>query len=613
MAIQAAHQTASKEREVKGYELRDVNIGRAMIVPHDNEGIETMLQLRPWRIGSQASTAVWQEFIIFSMATGQGWQENCSGLILTHYKPDAPAAFNDGFKKVAQINQHKQQKMELEEGCPIMESTRGFYESVQTIGLHYGPSFQNLVKIRSGDHKGVCVVRIPDTKAIMPYNFEFPHIIHPATLDSVLQMVLPALTGIRESLKVAMMPIAFKSLYVASNVNRTPGDELHGYSYSHNLGYREADATIIVYDSEWQREQILIEGFRTTALSAMTEGVVSADLALSTRKLCSQFLWKEDIDLMRHAEATTIFREAASAITHFLPIVIEELEIASFIYIKRVLKSFTSDQVKGFAPHLKLYYEWMQHQHDLASQGVLEHQSAGIDWFNLTEDYESELLQRVADSSVDGKLLCQVGNHLNSIFKEEIEPLQVMLEDELLYKFYRHGVGMAETYAQMAEYIDRVAHKRPDIKILEVGAGTGGTTLPLLKAMGGHQGTSPRFASYCYSDVSTGFFEKAQEILKEWAPYMTFKKLNIEEDPEAQGFELGTFDVVVAANVLHVSRSMELTLSNVKSLLKPGGTLVIEEITHMPMRFPMIVGCLPGWWLGKCSVPSYAVVLMQNR
>ena len=83
---------------------------------------------------------------------------------------------------------------------------------------------------------------------------------------------------------------------------------------------------------------------------------------------------------------------------------------------------------------------------------------------------------------------------------------------------------------------------------------------------------------------------------------MTFKKLNIEEDPSSQGFELGTYDVIVAANVLHVSRSMDRTLANVKSLLKPGGVLVIEEITHMLMRFPMIVGCLPGWWLGTFLV-----------
>ena len=177
-----------------------------------------------------------------------------------------------------------------------------------------------------------------------------------------------------------------------------------------------------------------------------------------------------------------------------------------------------------------------------------------------------------------------------------------MLEDGLLYDFYRHGVGTAEIYAQIVEFMDRMVHKWPNMNILEVGAGAGGTTLPLLQGLGGQLGTSPRFRSYTFTDISTGFFEKAQGIFKKWLPYMTFKKLDIEKDPSVQGFELGSYDVIVAANVLHVSRSMDLTLANVRSLLKPGGTVVIEEITHMWMRHPMVVGCLPGWWLGTYSV-----------
>lgn len=613
MALQAAQQVAIQEREVEGYEIRDMNINKAMVVPADEDGIETMLQLRPWRIGSQALTAVWQEFVIFSKLLDQDWQENSSGLILIHYKPEALAAFKAGSEKSAEIAKHRQKKMELDLCCPVVESARGFYESVQTIGLRYGPTFQNLVKIHSGDHKGVCVVRIPETKSTMPHKFEYPHLIHPATLDSVLQMALPALTGLRESLKVAMMPTAFKSIYISKDISNVPGDELHGYSFSHSIGYRDSDSDLVVYDSKWENPQIIIKEFRTTALTAMMDGLMSNESAPNTRKLCSQLIWKEDIDLLKRDQAIVVFRKAASTIQHFESTVIEELELASFIYIDRVLNSFTSEQVTAFAPHLKLYYEWMQHQRNLACQGLLEHQSPRIDWLILDTDYKDQVLERVANQSVDGNLLCRVGDHLVQIFKGEIEPLQVMLEDDLLYDFYRHGIGMAETYAQMVEYMDRVAHKRPNMKILEVGAGTGGTTLPLLQGMGGHLGSSPRFRSYTFTDISTGFFEKAREIFKEWAPYMTFKKLNIEEDPVAQGFELGTYDIIVAANVLHVSRSMDLTLANVKSLLKPGGTLVIEEITHMLMRHPMIVGCLPGWWLGMYSVLDSVLLLTCNR
>ena len=596
MTIQAAKQIAKEDKEVEAYEFRDVNIGKALIVPQDEEGVETILQLRPWRQGSAALTSVWQEFVLFSLIAGQEWQEHCSGLIITHYKPDTNAPINNGAERDAEIEFHKKRLAEMRKACPVVEGPQGLYESLETIGLHYGPTFRNLVDVRSGDHKAVCILRIPDTKAVMPCKFEFPHVIHPAVLDTVFQMVLPALTGVRESLKVAMMPTSVKRLYISDSVCRQPGEELHGYTSSNNAGFRVADGEAVIYDAEWHRPQVIIDGFRCTAVSSVTE---STSPEAGMRKLCSQLTWKEDFDYLSHDKAQAVFSKTVSNIKHFQPLVVEELELGAFVYIKRVIRTFSSEQVERFAPHLKLFYKWMQHQHDLGMQGLLEHQTSRIDWLNLDKDYEDQLLERVSNDSVDGKIMCAVGNHLDLIMTQQIEPLQVMLENDLLYDFYRYGVGMAETYAQMVEYVDRVAHKRPDVRILEVGAGTGGTTLPLLQMLGGHQGTSPRFNSYTFTDISTGFFEKAQSKFKDWLPYMTFQKLNIEEDPAAQGFELGSYDMIVAANVLHVSSSMDTTLANVKSLLKPGGKLVLAEITHMLMRIPMIVGCLSGWWLGE--------------
>ncbi|MCJ1392471.1 hypothetical protein MMC18_005338 [Xylographa bjoerkii] len=613
MAVEAAKQSAQVDTEVDSYEFRDVIISKAMIVPQDDEGIETMIQLRPWKLGSQAPTSVWQEFIIFSLASGVDWQEHCSGLLITHYKLVAPAPFNIGLEENSEIESHKERLLELKRTCPVVEGPQGLYESLETIGLHYGPSFRNLVSVQSGDHQAICVLRIPDTQGIMPNKYEFPHVVHPAVLDTIFQMVLPALTGVRESLKVAMMPISVRRLWISASINRSPGDELHGYTSSNNAGFRVADGEAVIYDREWQRPQVIIEGFRCTALSSMTEGVMSSTSTSTTRKLCSQFAWKEDVDHLAHNKAQAVFSKIVSSIQHFDTTVVEELEMAAFVYIRRVIASFTLDQAKCFAPHLKLFFEWMQHQHDLATKGLLEHQSTTIDWLSLDMEFESKLLERVACNSVDGKIMCAVGEHLNLIMKQEIEPLQVMLENDLLYDFYRYGVGMAETYAQMVEYVDRVAHKRPDIKILEVGSGTGGCTLPLLMMLGGSRGTSPRFSSYAFTDISTGFFEKAQAKFKEWAPFLTFQKLNIEEDPAAQGFELGSYDMIVAANVLHVSRSMDTTLANVRSLLKPGGKLVLAEITHMLMRIPMIVGCLSGWWLGEEDGRKWGPTLTETE
>lgn len=546
MAVEIARQVADEDKLVKGYELRDIKINKAVMIPQDEDGTETTIQMRPWKLGSRAATSSWQEFVICSKRNGQSWEENCSGLIQTQYELQSQTP-NENYEEQAQMKEYQQRYLEIKEACTFTEIPRQVYESLETIGMQYGPIFQNLIRLQSGDHTSTGVLRIPDTKAVMPQRFEFSCVIHPATLDTIFQMSLPALTGMKEPLKVPMVPTFVENIFISSSIKAVPGDELNGYAFAKDSGYRLKDSQIVVWDTEGTHPQVIIRGLRSMALSAMTTGNVLSESPTNVRKLCLQQSWKEDIDLMTREQAIRVFRRAADAFQHVDPIIIEELELAAFVYLQRALKTFTPDQANGFTPHLKLLYGWMQHHQDLALKGVLEHQS--LDWLNRDPDYEKQLLLRVAEQTADGKLLCHLGEHLESMFSGEVEALQLMLEDDLLYDFYRYGVGSNEMNAQIAEYIDRIAHKQPDISILEIGAGTGGSTLPILQKLGGHQGTSPCFSSYTFTDISAGVFEKAADKLKEWGSCLTFQKLNIEEDPEMQGFGLGTYDVVIAVNV----------------------------------------------------------------
>ena len=137
------------------------------------------------------------------------------------------------------------------------------------------------------------------------------------------------------------------------------------------------------------------------------------------------------------------------------------------------------------------------------------------------------------------------------------------------------------------------------MKILEIGAGTGGATLSVLEALSGADVSAPKFATYDFTDLSPTFFEKAAEKLSAWSDFLTFKKLDIEVDPSLQGYELGSYDLIIAANVLHATRRIGDTMKGVRSLLKPGGTLVLIELTVKTMAVSLIFGTLPGWWIGK--------------
>jgi hypothetical protein len=548
MAIEVAKQVADEDKQIKGYELRDVKISKAIMISQDEEGTETTIQMRPWKLGSRAPTSSWQEFVICSKKNGQSWEENCSGLIQTHYEQQSQTP-NENLEEQAKIKGYRDRYNEIKDACTFTEIPRQVYESLETIGMQYGPIFQNIIRLQSGDHTSTGAIRVPDTKVVMPYRFEFPCVIHPATLDTVFQLSLPALTGMKEPLKVPMLPTFLESIFISSSITAVPGDEVNGYAVAKDSGYRLKDSQIVIWDAENIRPQIIVHGLRSMAIPAMTSGNVLSDSLTNVRKLCLQPTWKEDIDLVTNEQATTLFRELADSIEHVDPVIIQEIEIAAFIYLQRALNAFTPTQAKDFKPHFKSLYRWMQHQQDLASKGALEYQDSVYDWLNRDPDQKKQFLLRVADRSVDGELLCRLGERVEQMLGGEIEPLQIMLEDDILHRFYRYGLGTNQMNVMLVDYIDRLAHKKPDISILEIGAGTGGTTLPILERLGGHRGTSPRFSSYTFTDISPGVFVNAADKLREWGPYLTFQRLNIEEGPETQGFELGTYDVIVAVNV----------------------------------------------------------------
>ncbi len=128
------------------------------------------------------------------------------------------------------------------------------------------------------------------------------------------------------------------------------------------------------------------------------------------------------------------------------------------------------------------------------------------------------------------------------------------------------------------------------IRLLEVGAGTGGTTDLALKAL---RKFSDRIV-YTYTDVSRSFVQYGRENFK--GDFMEFSVLDIEKDVLPQGYEAGAYDVVLAANVLHATEDLRQTLKNVKTLLAPGGWLLLNEVTTVHDFATVAFGLLPGWW-----------------
>ncbi|MGI6668752.1 MAG: SDR family NAD(P)-dependent oxidoreductase [Acetivibrionales bacterium] len=131
------------------------------------------------------------------------------------------------------------------------------------------------------------------------------------------------------------------------------------------------------------------------------------------------------------------------------------------------------------------------------------------------------------------------------------------------------------------------------IKILEVGAGTGGTSAAVFEAIRPYG----KHLCYHYTDISSGFIQYGRNIYGADNRYVDFKVLNIEDEVTGQGFGAGEYDIVICANVLHATRNIKNTLRNVKMLLKANGWLVLNEVTQVQDILTMTFGLLDGWWL----------------
>jgi len=127
------------------------------------------------------------------------------------------------------------------------------------------------------------------------------------------------------------------------------------------------------------------------------------------------------------------------------------------------------------------------------------------------------------------------------------------------------------------------------VRILEIGAGTGGTTSRILPHLPIHQ------TEYVFTDISVLFTRNAQEKFRDY-PFVRYEVLDIEQDPEAQGFGSHQFDLIIATNVLHATRDLRQTLRHVQQLLAPWGILLLMENTTRQRWVDLIFGLLEGWW-----------------
>lgn len=583
----ACIQNATSGKQIVGYRLRDVNLLTALVVPDNADGIEVQTRLSQVNdriIGARG----WRQFEISSVTMDGLWTLHARGLTMIDFAVDLEVLTNP-----------------RPNICPLSLYTRrvdpeDMLSSLRTRGVYHGPKFQNIKQIEQDGKYSRSISHFTIANTSVPNDLPPQYILHPTTLDSIILSSYSALPGVGALEDDAKLPHSIESLWVSSSISCEAG---HGFqchtslSYTSSQNFRADSLVVNEQKPETNGPVLEMKGLVCQSMGRSSGSLDEKNDDKWGAQLCTKIEWAPDLSLKQPEALAHFENQHSNSEDKVDRELVIRLRRVCVYFCQNALQGLTARDIAQLEPHHVKFFHWMQDQINLATWAK---QGPGSErWISDESQVREREIALAAKQSVEGQMVCHIGPHLVSILRGERPPLEVMMEGRLLYKYYADAIRMGPSLVQLAALLRQVVHKNPRARILEIGGGTGGATRHMLKALGTTEDGGPRAASWHFTDISSGFFEAARTEFAEWSDILKFNKLDIEKDPASQGFELASYDIVVACEVLHATKSMARTMANVHSLMKPGATLLMMETTQDQVDIQFTFGLLSGWWLSE--------------
>nr|QTE76000.1 ScyPKS [Scytalidium album] len=607
MAIEAAFQRATeKSLTINGYKLREVSIGSALVIPEQSEGVETLVTFKPHTDSIRAPSDLWDEFCVYSVTDDNRWTEHCRGLIMVQTPQRTVNIIDGDVQAVAEKKSYIEIIAETEDKCKIDVDVKEFYEQLAQLGIEYGETFANMTKARAAHNSCIGTISIADTAAVMPMHFQFPFVIHPSTLDAIFHPIFVALAAEVGPLKDPAVPVFIEEIYVSHQISSKPGDELVVYAGTKKKDDKYLMASMIVVDGDHpDGEPVLTISDLTCTTLAREVAVESGD---EIKRVTYNFEWRADIDLLSINDASKLcaYPTPPTQERHQ----IRSLEQTAYYYMEWALSKISTDELPSMEPHFQKLYACME-----KFVKDVQEEKLGVPtalWVAADQAERANLRHNIRDSGPEGHLICLMGRNIPAIMKKEIDPWTLLTEKQSLEAYFRDTPRIARTYDAVAKYFYLLGHKNPHLSILQIGTGTGGATFPILKSLGGADGEIPRFQKYDFTDTSNILSEELKQKLAPWKDLIAFKELDLNNDPIAQGYTVESYDVILAAHTLRTSKSLHTALGNARRLLKPGGKLVILDVTRERMAPSLVFGTLPNWWAAEEEDRQASPILSED-
>lgn len=605
MALEGVRQLADSGLIVKGYRVKDATFQRALNVPLTHEGVESQLCIRPLQDAFDKDSSKY-EFKIY-MLEEDTWSENSRGIIEVEYDEEENTV-DRGSEAAARLQQYQELYEKRLHACTSPVESKVIYEHFRAMGLDFGPSFRTLQNIFCSDY-GDVVAEIGTFQWTSQDGMNHPqsHIIHPTTLDGLIQLALVGLTKGAKDIVPATVPTRVTNLWLsASGLSHSENSQLQASSTKLSKGYRQTESSMFAIDKAGN----LLATVSVLETTNIDQKNLDSDLTSKPRPLCYNMEWEPEIDLLNSEQ----IQSYCSSKKNYGPEPREFYQDLGFFLFSTISKILREVQLTDIDASRHHYVDWMRLQVERYSSGKLLH--ARPDWSAKLDDksYQDTLSLRVEAFNSEGKFYTEVARNLPAILQGKVDPLAVLFQGDLAQDYYSEI--NARLSGQFAKLTKLLCHKNPGLKVLEVGAGTGSTTSQVLASLFPHDGNdqgTPRCSQYDFTDISPSFFEKARDLFSIYGSRINFKVLDIERDVSQQSFEAGTYDLVVAANVLHATKHLDTTLRHVRELLKPGGRLVLLEQTGDFARGGFAFGLLPGWWLSTDGYRSWGPTVTPEK
>ena len=555
MVAEAALQMA-QDRPVSWIDILNFRIAKAIVV-HRDHGAEAVFSLTKIKREADTLTA---DFTIFSAPRGVAQMGlNGQGKVRLHFGGDASSLFPERGARLP--------------GLMSVDVDKFYQVMRDEVGLESEGVFRGLTSIQRRGGYSTVTARNPgfsDTETRLLF--------HPAMLDCALQGLNAACAAPGDgSVSDVLAPTFFGRITLVPQLLR-------------ETEAGEVSIDSIVTDGRLKGD-VDVYGPGDTKLIEI-EGVEISPLAPPTAAQ-DRLLFQEAVLCLESLDAQVA--RGGWTLTEDEKTTAYDAERIAFYYFKQ-LHLTTAPDVRAALP------DYRQRLLDEADRFYLmvtrgEHPFVPQEWLEDTEAMIESLVASHEVKDIDVHVTATVGRSLLSVpgvLAGEVNVLQFLMPNNMLERIYTDSVGWQILNAVGTGLVEQLCQKHPRMRILEVGAGTGGSTATILKRI------ADNYTSYTYTDISSGFFARARERFHSHTAKMAFRTLDITRDPVDQEFTLHSYDLVVAQNVLHATAPLRESLRNARRLLRPGGYLVIMEITRtVAMHFQLVEGSLPGWWVGE--------------